>query len=281
MQPTKTIAYKGIIYPVLIGLALVLIYWPTLRWLVNSWLSSAYYSHGFLIPVVSAAIIWTKRQQLKTKEPSLYGILWIVLAALLYTLNIFLEIRVLGPLSLLAIVIGLIWIFRGYRTVRVLIFPLGFLLFMIPFPFVPELAYRLQEISIYSSTGLLRIFGLPITSDGAEIYLRTGVLTVGIPCSGINSLVALLALTAVFSFILKGSLWKRVSLFVMAFPIAIIANILRIVSIILVAYFANLQTAAGWFHDISSPLFFVLAFLVIVLAGWLMKCKINYELLRK
>jgi exosortase len=277
----KAIASKSIIYPTLIALALCLIYWPTLRWLVNSWLSSSYYSHGFLVPFVSAAIIWTKREQLEIKEPALSGIFWILLAALLYALNIILEIRVLGPLSLLVLIAGLIWLSRGMRAVKVLAFPLIFLLFLVPFPFIPDLAYRLQEVSVFSSSRLLGILGFPITSIGAEIYLQTTVFTVGIPCSGINSLVALLALASVYAFILQGPLPKRIGLFVMAFPIAIVANILRIVSIIMVAYFFNVQTAAGWYHDISSPIFFVLAFLAVVLAGWLMKCKINYGLLRK
>jgi exosortase len=277
----KTSTYKSIIYPTLIALALCLIYWPTLRWLVNSWLSSSYYSHGFLVPFVSAAIIWTKREQLETKEPTLSGIFWILLAAVLYALNIILDIRVLGPLSLLVLIAGLTWLSRGMRAVKVLAFPLIFLLFLVPFPFIPDLAYRLQEISVFSSSRLLGILGFPITSSGAEIYLQTTVFTVGVPCSGINSLVALLALASVYAFILQGPLSKRIGLFVMAFPIAIVANILRIVSIIMVAYFFNVQTAAGWYHDISSPIFFVLAFLAVVLAGWLMKCKINYGLLRK
>jgi exosortase len=281
MKSSGAMKRRNIIVLIAIALALCLIYWPTLRWLVNSWLSSPYYSHGFLVPIVSGAITWTKREQLKTRAPSLYGILWILPAALLYVLNIVLEIRLLGPLSLLILIVGLIWLFRGARAVKTLAFPLVFLLFLVPAPFIPELAYRLQEISAFSSSRLLQVLGFPITSTGAEIYLETTVFTVGIPCSGINSLVALLALAAVYTFILMGSLSRRIGLFVLAFPIAIVANILRIVSIIAVAYFINVQTAAGWYHDISSPIFFILAFLAVVLAGRLMKCKINYGLLRK
>jgi exosortase len=277
----KTLIYKRIVYSVPIAMAVCFFYWPTLRWLVSSWLSSDYYSHGFLVPLVSAAIVWTKHEQLKIREPSLFGMFWILLAAVLYALSISLEIRVFGPFSLLSLIIGLIWLFFGQRAIKTLAFPLVFLLFLIPFPFIPDLAYRLQEVSVFSSSHLVEIFGLPITSSGAEIYLQNTVFTVGIPCSGINSLVALLALSAVYAYILKGPLAKRIGLFILAFPIAIIANILRIVSIIMVAYFHNVQTAAGWYHDISSPLFFLLAFLAVILAGWIMKCKINYGLLRR
>jgi exosortase len=277
----RAISFRNIILPLVIFLALGFLYWPTLRWLVNSWLSSDYYSHGFLVPVVSAIIVWTKRRSQRAQELSLSGIFWILLAAVLYALNIILEIRVLGVFSLLILIFGLVWLVWGTRTVKALAFPLIFLLFLVPFPFIPDLAFRLQEVSVFSSSHFLEILGLPITSSGMEIYLQTTVFTVGIPCSGINSLVALLALSAVYSYALKGPFSRRAGLFILAFPIAIFANVLRIVSIILVAYFVNIQTAAGWYHDLSSPLFFLLSFLIIILVGWMMKCKINYRLLER
>jgi exosortase len=278
---TRTSSYKSVIYAVIIAVVLCLIYWPALRWMVNSWLSSDYFSHGFLVPVVSAIIIWTKREHLIIREQALSGIFWILAGAILYALDIILEIRVLGPLSLLMVIVGLIWTFRGPRAVKVLTFPLVFLLFMIPFPFIPDIAFHLQQISVFSSSHLLQILGFPVTSSGAEIQLKTLTFSVGIPCSGIDSLTALLALAAVYAYILKGSFFKRLGLFILAIPFAIIANILRITSIIMVAYFVNVQTAAGWYHDISSPIFFLLAFLAVILAGWIMKCRINYGILRK
>jgi exosortase len=273
--------WKGVFYGLLTALVLVLLYWPTLRWLVNSWLSSDYYSHGFLVLLVSVVISWTKRDKLKIRRPSLSEISCILVAAVLYALNLIWEIKVLGLFSLLSMIIGLLWFFYGIQGVRALAFPLAFLLFLVPFPFIPDLAFRLQAVSIISSAGLLDLTGLPITTSGAEIQLQNMVFSVGIPCSGINSIVALPALAAVYAYILKGSLKKRTILFVLAFPIAIIANILRIVSIILVAYFVNIQAAVGWYHDLSSPLFFLLSFLIIILFGWRMKCKINYRLLER
>jgi exosortase len=162
-----------------------------------------------------------------------------------------------------------------------MLFPLVFLVFMIPAPFIQDIAYRLQEISVLSSSWLLGVLGLPITSSGPEIYLKNTTFTIGLPCSGINTLVALLALTAIYGYILTGSVSKRVGLFVLAFPIAIIANILRITTIIAVAYYSNIETATGWYHALSSPLFFVIAFLALVLIGRIMKCRLNYQILRR
>jgi exosortase len=277
----KTLNYRGFVYATLIALFICLIFWPTFRWLVNSWLSSDYYNHGFLVPLVSIAIIWTKRDYLKKRKLSLFSITWLIPGVILYVLGILWEIRVLSALSFICLISGLVILFFGVRAAKALAFPLGILLFMVPFPFIKDIAFNLQGISIFSSTGLLSLLGLPIVNFGSEIYLGDIVFSVGLPCSGVNTLVALLALAAVYTYILKGPFSKRLGLFLLAIPIAIVANIFRIISIILVAYYYNIETAAGRYHDISSPLFFLLSFLTIILTGWILKLTINYGLPRK
>jgi exosortase len=271
---------KKTVFILIIVVALLgLIYWPTLRWLVNAWISNDYYSHGFLVPLVSGFFVWTKREYLKIREPSIIGIILLVLGVLLYMASFFWQIRFIGGLSLLVVITGLVFFIFGVRVARKMVFPLVFLLFMIPAPFVQNIAYRLQEISVVSSSWLLETLRLPITSSGPEIYLKTTTFTIGLPCSGINTLVALLALSAVYAYILTGSVIKRTSIFILSFPIAIMANILRITTIIIVAYFVNVETAVGWYHDISSPLFFAISFLVLILISRLFKCKLNYSIL--
>jgi exosortase len=259
-----------------------LIYWPALRWMVNSWLSSDYYSHGFLVPFVAGFLIWTKRGQLKNRDPSLIGVFWLILGAALYVAGFLWQVRFLGVLSLLSVIVGLVFFIWGTRTARALLFPLVFLLFMVPFRFIQDLAYNLQYLSVHWAAWITEMMQLPIKTAGTEIYLGDNItFTVGIVCSGINTLVALLALAAVYAYILKGSVYMRTGLFVLAFPIAIGANILRIVSIIVVAYFFDVETATGWYHDLSSPLFFFIAFLALVLIGQALKFKINYDMVGK
>ena len=257
-----------------------LIYWPTFRWLVNTWLSSDFYSHGFLVPLVSGFFVWTKREHLKTKYPSLVGVFLLISGLALYALSFLSEIRVLGALSFWMVLIALVFLIFGVHTARVLLFPMLFLVFMIPLPFIQDLTYRLQEISLYSSSHLLILIRLPVTVSGSEIYLSTTTFTIGLPCSGINTLIALLALSAVYVYILTGSFCKRLGLFFLPFPLAIISNILRITSIIMVAYLFDVQTATGWYHDLSSPIFFIIGFVVLILVSWIIGCRINSDLLR-
>jgi exosortase len=272
---------RTIIIPLIIIAILSLFYWPTYRWLVNSWLSNDYYSHGFLVPLVSAFFIWTKREQLKKAEPSTFGAAILALGALLYILGSLLDIRSLTALSLPIVISAISLSFLGIRATRAIIFPLGFLIFMIPPPFIQDLGYHLQKISINYSTWLLDVFGLPVKHSGPEIYIGDARFTVGLACSGINTLIALLTLAAIYTYMLSGPLYKRAGLFVLAFPIAIIANVLRISSIIMVAHYHNAKTAAGWYHDLSSPLFFFVAFLLLILVGWILRCRLNYDILRK
>lgn len=267
----------------LLGLALIswLSFWPSLRWMVSSWLISDYYSHGFLIPFISGFFVWLNRKAFKVREPSLAGGWVILLAVALSVLNIFTGIRALGILSLLSALVGVIYLIWGVRTVKALTFPLVFLLFMVPFWFIQDLANNLQYVSVHWAAAITKVAGLPIVTSGTEIHLGDTVFTIAVVCSGINTLVALMALSAVYAYILDGHKLKRSALFVLAFPIAILANILRISTIILIAHFVNVETATGWYHDISSAIFFFLAFGFLILVGWFMKLKTRVDLFNK
>jgi len=266
---------KKIVIPVTIVAFLSLVYWPIFRWLVQSWLSNDYYSHGFLVPLVSGFFIWTKRHELKTREPSIIGAFILALGGLIYILGLVWDMRFLSSFSLLIVLSGLSFSFYGTKATRLMLFPLCFLIFMIPLPFMQEVGFSLQSISVRSSTWLLGVMGLPITTIGPEIHLEGNVFTIGLACSGINTLIALLALAAVYVYILRGAFYRRTVLFIIALPIAILANILRIAAIILVANFYGVAIATGFFHDLSSFIFFVIAFLFLILLGKLLQCRIG------
>jgi len=266
----------------LVGIAVIaLVYWPTFRWLVQSWLSNPYYSHGFLVPLISGFIVWTKRSELKASEPSIIGAFVLTLGAFVYILGFVWAMRFLPAFSLLIVLGGLSLLFFGTRATRAIIFPLSFLIFMIPLPFIQELGFSLQTISVHSSAWLVRVFGLPVTTVGPEIHLGDIVFTIGLPCSGINTLIALLALAAVYGYLLLGPVYKRAILFIIAFPLAIGANTLRIASLILIAKYHGVEAVSGFYHDISSPLFFVIAFLFLILLGRILGCRLRVPASRR
>lgn len=268
---------RKLIAPLLFIVLFILLYTPVFRWLISSWLANSYYNHGFLIPIVSGFLIWRKRDSLKLESPSGNGIILLAVGAVLYIIGFLWLIRFASAISFIIVLSGLVLYLYGIRALRLLAFPLIFLVFMIPPPFQVETIYWLQRISVHSTASLLEIIGLPIATSGNEIILRDNTFSVGAPCSGMSSLIALLALAAVFTYLLSGPLYKKAGLFLAAFPIAIMANILRIISIVLIADSYNTDFATGFYHDISSLIFFFLAFMFIVLCSRIIGCKLRID----
>jgi len=249
------------------SILIILLYLPTLIWLVRSWLHNPYYSHGFLIPLVSAIIAWSKRGELKETRLNNAGVVVLAFGAGLYILGFVRDLRYVSAISLIVVLFGLVLSLYGTRVARSMAFAIGFLIFMIPMPFVGDVAFDLQRLSIHSSGWLLRVSGMPITVTGNLIILEDSTFSVGLPCSGLNTLIALMAFTALYAYLLAGSSSKRVLLFLCSVPVALLANILRIASIVVVAHFYDKDFAAGFYHDVSSLLFFLMALLCIALIG--------------
>lgn len=258
--------------PLWLGLLLVfavlfLLYLPTFIWLVQSWLHNASYSHGFLIPLVSGCIFWMKRKELKQIQPADAGVIGLVLGAALYIVGFVWDIRYLSAISFVVVLFSLVLSFYGTRVAKSMAFAVGFLVFMIPMPFIDDITLNLQGISIDACGWLLKAMGLPITTTGNLISLNDTAFSIGLPCSGLNTLIALVAFAALYVYLLAGPSPKRVFLFLCSIPIAILANILRITSIVLVAHYYDMEFATGFYHDISNLPVFLLAILLIALIG--------------
>jgi exosortase len=140
---------------------------------------------------------------------------------------------------------------------------------MIPFPdvFTILLTFKLKMLATYCSVGMVNLIGIPCVAEGAKIILPDTFLEIGAPCSGIRSLISLLALGALFAYLLNISLWKRVVVFISAVPIAIFSNIVRVFLLCLVAHIYGKEKALGFFHDFSGLLVFVIAFVCLYGVG--------------
>jgi len=160
---------------------------------------------------------------------------------------------------------------------RSLLFPISFLIFAIPLPFLflQKTATILQTASACYSALIIEMLGIPVTRIGAEIQLEDASLFIGLPCSGMNTLISLLALAAVFIYILKCPQYKKAALFCITIPIAILANILRVTSLLLIANAYDAETATGFFHTFSSPLLFVIASIFLILISTTIGCKVK------
>ena len=253
----------GIIFPLAFG--------PTFIWMWDRWFAAdSYYSHGILIPFVTAYLIWQLRDELKkiTPEESPYGIWLIGLGIFIHLVSLVLRVYFTSGFSMIMVFSGLILFFRGEKFFSKIIFPVGFLAFMVPLPMVAiaNLSFQLKLFAAQIATYLLNhVIGVPALRDGSMIKMRNSVVVVEDVCSGLRSLISLTALGAIFAYWFKGFAVKRMVLFLSTIPIAIATNVFRILFLSIVSEVWGTQYATGFIHDFSGFMVFALAF--VMLAG--------------
>ncbi|MFC1944234.1 exosortase/archaeosortase family protein [Chloroflexota bacterium] len=252
---TLIIAFLGVIYA------------PVLFWLFRSWLNNPYYEHGFLIPIVSGFAAWRQRHVLKRAQQSSIGAVLFLAGLAVYIVSFAWEMRFPAAFSLLMVLAGLVIYFYGSRAGRSMAFPICLLLFAIPIPYLSDIGSHMQHISSQGTAVVVQTIGITIERTGSEIRLADSAFIIGMPCAGMNTLISLMALAAVLAYFIEGPYHKKAILFAMSLPIAIMANIFRISFLLLVANHWGAKAAEGVLHDLSSLLFFLLAFLCLLLLG--------------
>jgi exosortase len=196
-QTLKPFGWQGL----LLTAALILLYAPTLKLLVWQWYNDADYSHGFLVPILSAYLIWARRDKLRSipRNPSIWGMVVVLFSIGVMYLGSLGAENSLARLSFIGVICGLIVYFVGSKALRAMAFPIAFLLFAIPMPTVVynEIVFPLQFIASKFATGTLEMLNLfPIMREGNVLILPGMRLEVVEACSGIRSLMSLLALGA-------------------------------------------------------------------------------------
>jgi exosortase A len=274
---SKTKAFSRVDRKVIIFLALSLAcfiyaYHQTFLWLYERYTNpDSHYSHGFLIPLVSGYLIWRKRDELKKTAPSSsrIGLILIVLALLIHIGSVWTHVFFTSGFSILLLFIGLSLYLFGLDFTKKISFPLGFLIFMFPLPLgaVAAFSFPLKLMVANLAGSFLSLFGLPIFREGAVVHLARTTLTIDDPCSGIRSLISLLALGALMAHISKISIFKKGVLFISAIPIAIFTNVLRVCALILAANWLGSQWAMPehWFHTASGMGVFGISMILIFL----------------
>ena len=242
------------------------LYFEPMRWLAESWRVNPYYRHGFYVLFFSAVL--AVANVVRAKETAGRNRWWIhlfVVSIFMYGLGYYLGMNTLKAIPIFFTLLGIAYLLGDYLPARDLRFPLLFPLVSVPIPFLSELTAFLQFAIVGLSTSLLQAAGLDIYSEGVVIHLPQATFRVGEPSSGIQSLIALLTLMVLLIYFTKTSVAKKVLLCVMAVPIAVFSNLLRVVTLLIVGEIYGERTAVDFWHDAGNILFFVLS--LIFLAG--------------
>ncbi|MGH9514615.1 MAG: exosortase A [Terriglobales bacterium] len=243
------------------------LYGPVLIRLIRQWWSDPNFSHGFFVPVFSAFVVWQNRTRLRAiqPKPSIWGLPVIMISLAMLLIGTFGAELFLSRVSLILLIGGAIVFFIGWGMLRAVLFPLCFLVLMIPIPTIvfSQITLPLQMLASKLAAGTLPICGVPVLREGNIINLPAMPLEVAQACSGIRSLMSLTTLAIMYGYLVEPRIWMRVALAAASIPIAVAANGLRIVGTGLIVQYWDPEKAEGFFHLFSGWLVFVFSLLML------------------
>lgn len=251
------------------------LYAPVLKQMVVQWWQDPDYSHGFVVPLFAAYVLHRRRHQLRQirLEPNNLGLLALIGAiGLLLAGSLGAELFI-ARISLLFLLGGMLLFFAGWKMLRAVAFPLAFLTLMIPLPAIiyNQMTFPLQLLASRLSSSGLELLGIPVLREGNVLVLPNYSLEVVEACSGIRSLMSLIALAIVYGYFAERSLCARAFLVTVILPIAVASNALRVVGAGLVTYFWGPQWAEGFFHSFQGWLIFVSALGCMLVVHWMLR----------
>ena len=231
--------------------------------LVQQWWTDPNFSHGFFVPAFSCFVLWQSRSQLAAirPAPSSWGLPLILVSLFILILGIFGAELFLSRISLILLIAGMIIFFWGWEMLQAVLFPLLFLILMVPIPAIvfSQITFPLQILASKFAAWILPIFGVPVLREGNVITLPAMPLEVAEACSGIRSLLSLTTLAIMYGYLMEKRVSIRVVLALASIPIAVLANCFRIVGTGLLVQYWDPEKAEGFFHLFSGWLIFVVS----------------------
>ncbi len=255
----------------LIGTLLILLFFPTIKWLFDRWTMGVWHNgHSILISAAVIYLIWKelKKYQSLPHSSSAIGFFFFVPALIIHMLDTGIHSQLLSAVAFFLSLPGLSFIFLGIERTKVILFPLSMLIFTLPIPltFTEALHLALRHIATDATGWLLNKTGIPNFISGTLIEIPNGNLQVADACSGFSTLYATITI-AILTAYLCPSLKRRILVLLIAVPLAIGVNILRVFILTLLVHWFGLDILATSAHEISGLLTFVIALPVIFWLG--------------
>ena len=247
----------------LVCAGVVWLYSDVLSSLVRQWASDDDYSHGFFVLPLALYFCWERRDVLQRSphRPSLFGLVLVAASLFVFLAGVLGAELFLTRVSLIGVLGGAVLFIWGRDHFRTLLFPLAFLLLMIPLPAIVfnQLAFPLQLLASRLGETVIAAAGIPVLREGNVLHLASTSLEVAEACSGIRSLVSLLMLGVVLGYFTEERKTGRVILALATVPIAIVANAARVAGTGLASHWMGPAAAEGFFHGFSGWLVFLVA----------------------
>jgi exosortase len=268
-------SWRLVVWCVILAGLIVLLYASVIRNLVLQWWTDADYGHGFFVPLFSSYILYQERGRWTKTEikPSNFGFVVMLGAVGLLLLGSLGAELFTSRSSLLVLLAGMILFLAGWKMLRAVSFPLGYLVWMIPIPVIiyNQIAFPLQLIASRLATAWLELARVPVLRDGNILIMSDYSLQVVEACSGIRSLVTLMALAVAYGYLASPRRLIRYVLAAFMVPIAIVTNAVRIVVAGILAHRFGPAAAEGFLHEFSGWAIFLVALVLMFFSHWILR----------
>lgn len=261
--PVWRLSWGPVVAALAVGLASLWPFWDGLKIMWGSWIDSAEYSHGLLIPPIAAFLVWQQKDRLERMPfvGSWWGVGIIAVGGAMLVLGQLGTVYVIVQYAYVFTLCGLVLSFIGWRPFRLIAVPLLILLFMIPLPqfVLANLSTKLQLVSSQIGVFIIRMFDISVFLEGNVIDLGGYKLQVAEACSGLRYLFPLMTLGFLMAYFYKGALWKRILLFLSSIPITVLMNSIRVGIIGVTVEHWGIEMAEGFLHEFQGWMIFMVS----------------------
>ena len=245
------------------GVELVVLFAPTAAWLYERWTMSVWHNaHGLFIPPLVAYLVYEELRRTHTKPAtsSAWGFAFLIPALLLHALDAGMHTQLLSAFALVLTLPGLSLLLLGAARTRAIAFPLAFTLFALPIPlaFTEQIHLQLRHLVTAAMAGALPVLGVPVFVEGTTLHLASGLIEIADACSGFSTLYAALAVAFLVAYSARTNA-RRLLVLAAAAPLAIAANIVRVLGLVLLAIWQGFDILDTFVHPLSGMLTFAMA----------------------
>ena len=253
-----------------ICLGLLALYLPTYNGLIHTVWATDEQGHGPIILVIALWLMWRRRQEfvdMPVNPATLPGGLLLFFGLALYLLGRTQQLETFEVASQILVIASVLLIVKGWRGLRLMAFPLFFMLFMVPLPsiLVQIVTVPLKMAVSYVAENILYAAGYPVARTGVIISVGPYQLLVADACAGLNSMFTLEALGLLYMNLMNyKSVSRNIALAILIIPISFIANIIRVMILVLVTYHFGDAAGQGFVHSFAGMVLFMVALALIL-----------------
>jgi len=255
-------------------LGALVLYAPLVAGMAAEWSEFPSLSHGFAVPVISAYLLWRRRDSLAQLpiEGSILGLPLIVFALAMLVIGSLGGEPFVARLSLPLVLFGAVWFLMGGPVTRQAWVAIAYLAFMVPLPYLTlrALTYQSRLFDAGITAQALGWLGIPVLRDGVMLHLPNMTLEVADDCSSVPAIAALLALGAAYSQVQSRPTWIRALLTISAAPLGLLSNIIRLILTSISAYYFGPIALNNVIHKFNGTSVFLATVLLLVLLDTLL-----------